>query len=224
MHNPTFWDQRYAREPWLGSGPGSRGVAAHYKAALLHRWVDAHRVRSIVDIGCGDLCWLTTTDAYPDWLQGVSYTGLDISAVIVQKNAARFPHCHFAVHDLVAHPPPVAAELVVCFDVLLHQLQRASFDAALGNVLRAIRGHALISYVNPQARTPVMPTLEQFDTRIEQEFQQHLRTARISQGLPSAGTNHFGYLPDLIAAMRPDLDVRVVGQYRFQEVYAVSPG
>ena len=27
MRNEAFWDDRYRTQPWLGSGPGSRGIA-----------------------------------------------------------------------------------------------------------------------------------------------------------------------------------------------------
>lgn len=224
MDNRSFWDERYTSEAWLGSGPGSRGVAAQYKADLLRRIVTANRILSIADIGCGDLCWLDTGDGSTGWMDDVDYLGVDISAVIVARNAEARPGSRFIVHDIAAAPLDAGAELTVCFDVLLHQVDRPVFDAALANLLRSMRDHALVSYINPDAAAPVVPKLEAFDGGIEERFQQELRAQRAAREFPRGMTNCFGALPALIAAIRPDLAVRAIGRYRYQEIYEVSTG
>lgn len=224
MDNKAFWDDRYAREPWLGSGPGSRGVAAHYKADLLRRVLAANPIRSIVDIGCGDLCWLGIEAPFPEWMAGTDYLGIDISEVVVARNVETHPQGRFLVHDIAQAPLDARADLVVCFDVLLHQIERPIFDAALSNLLACVRRHALFSYISPDAIGPVIPVLEGFDEGIEQRFQRELRDQRASRNFPRGSTSYFGPLPALIAEIRPDLSVRALGCYRYQEVYEVSAG
>lgn len=224
MDNKAFWDDRYARESWLGSGPGSRGIAAHYKADLLRRAIAANRIRSVVDIGCGDLCWLSTGDGYPGWMSGVDYVGADISGVVVARNAEACPQARFLVHDIAQAPLETGADLLVCFDVLLHQIERPVFEAALSNLLASMRAHALVSYINPDAAVPVVPDLAGFDDGIERDFQRQLRDQRAARDFPRGETSYFGALPGRIAAMRPDLEVRTLGRYRYQEVYEVGSG
>lgn len=224
MDNRSFWDDRYRSEAWLGSGPGSRGVAAHYKADLLRQVLGSNPIRSVMDIGCGDLCWILAHGQAPAWLADVDYTGIDISEVIVQRNARVYPRGRYLVHDLVHEVPGSRADLTLCFDVLLHQVERADFTAALGHLLEVIDGHGLVSYINPAAPEPVIPDLAEFDTDIERRFQEELREKRARKAIPYGQTEFFGALPELVAAMRPDLRVRTVGRYRYQEVYEISAG
>ena len=58
MDNRSFWDKRYSVAPQLGSGRGSRGYAAVRKNELVRRAIREHKITSILDVGCGDLCWL----------------------------------------------------------------------------------------------------------------------------------------------------------------------
>ncbi|MBP9534951.1 MAG: class I SAM-dependent methyltransferase [Pseudoxanthomonas sp.] len=222
MDNKSFWDERYTQEPWLGSGAGSRGVAAHYKAEMLRRLIAANPVRSVLDVGCGDMCWLVASGSYPGWMDGVAYTGLDISRVIVDKSAKAFPQCRFLHHDITAVPVSDSADLLICFDVLLHQVDRLPFDAALANLLAGVRQHALVSYPGEPAADPVIPVVEGFDESIERRFQGELQAARADRAIPFGRTNCFGLLPDLVGTVRPDLRIRIVGRYRFQQVYEIA--
>jgi hypothetical protein len=101
-------------------------------------------LHSIVDIGCGDVCWLDQ-----DILKGCSYLGLDISTVAIEQAKAAHPFLQFAVYDVTAQPVGVESDLVVGFDVLIHQIDFRSFRVALGNMLAAIRKIGLIAYRTP---------------------------------------------------------------------------
>ena len=122
MENRKFWNDRYRALPWLGSGRGSRGIAQHYKAEVLRDVLRKNRITSIVDIGCGDLCWLRTHRLTAQDLCGIRYLGLDISEVVVETNRHDFPGLEFEVHDLSRDPLPWQASLILCFDVLIHQV------------------------------------------------------------------------------------------------------
>jgi hypothetical protein len=74
--NKEFWDNRYLECPALGSGPGSRGYVIVKKKRLVSNALESLRATSIIDIGCGDLCWLDN-----DFVNRYAYTGLDISSV-----------------------------------------------------------------------------------------------------------------------------------------------
>jgi hypothetical protein len=78
MDNRAFWNNRYSTLPQLGSGPGSRGWAADFKRQLVTEIVSAYQPQVLLDIGCGDQCWLSH-----DLLSKVSYIGVDISDLAV---------------------------------------------------------------------------------------------------------------------------------------------
>jgi SAM-dependent methyltransferase len=141
---PFFLGQALFGSPQLGSGRGSRGYAAVRKNELVRRAIREHKITSILDIGCGDLCWLDGEIA-----EACIYLGCDISEIIIERN---FPARHvgvssprFTVHDIAADPLTATADLLICFDVLIHQIDKARFDCALRNIVSAIRKVALVS-------------------------------------------------------------------------------
>src|SRR5262249_54758766 len=99
MDNRVFWNERYRSLPSLGSGPGSRAYAAWIKRRLIDATIARHNVRSILDIGCGDLHWFPR-QPHAD----VAYTGVDISEVVVEQNRAKLPNAEFLVHDIAVQP------------------------------------------------------------------------------------------------------------------------
>ncbi len=91
MDNASFGDDRYRSFPRLVSGPGPRGYAALYKNRLVKAVIKQFDISSIVDIGCGDLCWLDE-----EILASCSHVGLDISAVAIERATAAYPSLLFA--------------------------------------------------------------------------------------------------------------------------------
>jgi SAM-dependent methyltransferase len=214
MDNRTFWNERYESLPGLGSGPGSRAYAAWLKQRLIEATIAQHGVRSVLDIGCGDMYWMP---AQPG--AGVAYTGVDISDVIVARNRERFPRAEFVLHDIVAAPLQRSADLVVCFDVLIHQLDAGQFQAALRNVLATIRTTGLISYITPDgAGAPPPPGTPAQVLRDEARLVEFLETAEF----PRAPTAFHGALPEHIAQLLPQAAVGIAGHYPAQTIYEIT--
>lgn len=165
----------------------------------------------ILDIGCGDLCWMSDRA-----MDGIDYLGLDISETVVQANRARHPHLRFAHHDIVAAPAFSRADLVLCLDVLLHQLAEKAFTSALAHVLQAIDGTGLISYLTPGREKAPTPAELPPDVR-----EQEKELERLVQDAPSARAQFHGALPDRVRRLTPAATVDIVGRYRYQTVYSV---
>ena len=223
MDNSEFWNERYRLFPHLGSGPGSRGYASSYKNTLVKKLIIQHEIRSIVDVGCGDLCWL---DQHV--LEGCRYVGLDISTVAIERARAAYPYLQFAVFDVTAQPVGIESDLVVSFDVLIHQIDTRNFETALSNILAAIGNIGLLSYMTPPMEDGGFPPPATLDPTVagadevesENRFQEMMTRERTYDFLRAATAFH-GALPAAIAALRPDLEVSVAGQYRYQTVYAI---
>ena len=223
MNNRDFWNARYRTLPWLGSGPGSRGVGQHYKAYLLQNVLRKNRIESIVDVGCGDMCWLRTDRLSAGTFGGIRFVGLDISEVAVQMNRQRFPALEFEIHDLSRKPLPEQVDLLLCFDVLIHQTSREQFTRCLNHLLDGIVRHALVSYKNPsRPGTAIKPCFDGFDPAVEATFRQSLAELRKKEQHPTGTTAFFGNLPELISELSNRHRVTHVGDYNFQSVYEVS--
>ena len=120
-------------------------------------------------------------------LGGIRLIGLDISEVAVQTNRWDFPGLEFDKYDLSRDPLPRRVDLVLCFDVLIHQTSREQFTQCLNHLLDGIARHALVSYKNPgQPRKAIMPHLDEFDPAVEAEFRRSLAELQAKEQYPKA--------------------------------------
>jgi len=122
-----FWEQRYVSDPELGSGVGSKGLWKQRKLDLLSQVLRRHRIRSVLDLGCGDLQVLRDLPQ----LSELEYTGIDFSAEVIARNRVQFPRLRFIQADLgdvgsLGIEPP---DLVICFDVLFHIQDSATYQS-----------------------------------------------------------------------------------------------
>jgi hypothetical protein len=130
--NRVFWDLRYRCFSERGSGVGSRGGSLVYKRSLLiEQGVEA--ATSVLDVGCGDLEVVKA-------LTISNYFGVDQSAKAIEIARRARPDWQF---HLGQAPDLPSAELVLCFEVLIHQKQRESYDALIA-MLAAKTERALI--------------------------------------------------------------------------------
>ena len=115
--NRVFWEMRYRHFAERGSGVGSRGENAEYKRRLL-REHGAESAASVLDVGCGDLEVVRE-------LRIARYVGLDASEESLALARRARPDWEFR---LGLDPEVAPAELVLCFEVLIHQPARADYD------------------------------------------------------------------------------------------------
>jgi hypothetical protein len=222
MESATFWDNRYRSFPELGSGPGSRGYAALYKRRLVKASIKQFSVSSIVDIGCGDLCWLDK-----EILECCSYRGVDVSPVAIERAKVAYPSLPFDVYDVTAPTFDIKADLVVSFDVLIHQIDAHRFCLALDNTLRAINRIGLVSYMTPPLPDGNFLPPASLDPAIADKPElEHERAfcqlmAKVPDDRPRPGTAFHQPIPTAVAALRQDLTVTTAGRYRRHTVYAI---
>jgi len=136
--NRRFWNRRYVEDPAKGSGPGSRGENLRLKVDLIRSIVENDQIRTVLDIGCGDIAVVRS-------LPIGSYFGIDISDVVVERNRQIKPEWRFVCADLTGPFVPPPAELVLCLDVLIHQRSSRAYLAILSKTLAAAGKVALIS-------------------------------------------------------------------------------
>jgi len=221
VDNRSFWNHRYIAFPQIGSGPGSRGYATAIKKKIIRQAIEKYKIKSILDIGCGDVCWLDD-----EITNACTYTGCDIAETIIERNKAeRSVSSHFLLHDIVSESPPVTADLVICFDVLIHQTVRAEFIAALANILSAIGKVGLVSYRSPPTNgvfppSPPVPSNASAEaTELDKELLDIY--AGLPRDHPRAETAFHGPLSEIIRSIRGDMLVEAIGEYRVHTVYEI---
>ena len=112
----VVFEQIYRKSAWGdGSGSGSSEAATQPYRRFLQDFLRQHRIRSVLDVGCGD--WRFSQ--HMDWT-GVRYLGLDASETAL-KSARRFEGAGVAFRraDVTRDPLP-PADLLIAKDVLQH--------------------------------------------------------------------------------------------------------
>jgi SAM-dependent methyltransferase len=106
----------YKTNAWgLGSGVGSLPLNNIEYMKFVQEFVLRNRISSVVDFGCGD--WQFSQ--FMNW-SGVTYTGIDVVAGLVEENQRRYGghrvefRLFTAIHDVPS------ADLLLCKDVLQH--------------------------------------------------------------------------------------------------------
>jgi SAM-dependent methyltransferase len=109
----------YDRAVWgRGSGGGSNPKNAQPYLRFLRKFLRKNRIRSVVDLGCGD--WRLSQNI--DW-SGMTYLGIDVVESVVEANTAKFASATvtFRAVNVFATPEQVpAADLLIVKDVLQH--------------------------------------------------------------------------------------------------------
>lgn len=98
------------------SGDGSSLSETRALRETLPGLLGRHRVRSLLDIPCGDMHWMQEVP-----LEGIDYTGADIVPAIVKANRERLerPGRRFLLLDATSDPLP-EVDLIFCRDLLIH--------------------------------------------------------------------------------------------------------
>lgn len=133
FENQSFWDFRYRQAPELGSGLGSRGPALEDKRTLLARHIATSQ--TVLDVGCGDL------EVSRD-LSVAGYTGVDVSREAINTARQKRPDWLFHPGEL-SEAPVGSHDVVVCFDVLIHQRTVAAYRSLVAHLAR-LGGQAVI--------------------------------------------------------------------------------
>jgi SAM-dependent methyltransferase len=126
------FEEIYRTREW-GKGSGEGSIPRHTRAyvAFLQQFLRDHRIRSVVDLGCGD--WQFSR--LIDWT-GIHYQGFDLVTSVIACNQRQFARQGIEFHlfsgDFAALPP---ADLLLAKDVLQHW-SNATITAFLPHLTR----------------------------------------------------------------------------------------
>lgn len=98
------------------SGPGSTLKATQIIRQELPRLFDEFKIRTVLDIPCGDFHWMKSID-----LKALQYIGADIVEELVDANTSKYQtvNTRFVCLDMIKDALP-KADLCICRDCLPH--------------------------------------------------------------------------------------------------------
>ncbi|MDO6597675.1 class I SAM-dependent methyltransferase [Oceanihabitans sp. 2_MG-2023] len=118
----------------------------------LEEIIKEKKIKSILDIPCGDFNWMKEVD-----LHGVNYTGGDIVSSLILKNKEQFSKSNitFADLDLITSQLP-QVDLVFCRDCLVH-LSYKDIYKALKNIKSSKSKYVLLtSFVKTEKNKDIL--------------------------------------------------------------------
>ena len=144
-----YWEQRYrVRE---GSGVGSYGKYADYKADVLNRFFAEHDIRRVADFGCGDGNQLRL-------LECAEYIGLDVSSAAVEQCRALYRHDGTKTFLVNSGPEAIAKvrafgpELTMSLDVIYHLVEDETYERYLADLFEVSSRYVVIYSTNVDKR------------------------------------------------------------------------
>lgn len=124
IYRTNHWRNSQSR-----SGHGSDLAATAYIRQQLPRLFERLKVRSLLDIPCGDFYWFSKMDV------PVGYIGADIVPELIADNRRKWPDLDWRVLNVVGDPLP-CVDLVLARDVFGH-LPYSLVSQALRNIERS---------------------------------------------------------------------------------------
>jgi hypothetical protein len=146
----------FCENKWGGTESFSGQGSDLFQTAVIRRQLPALcrelKIRSMLDIPCGDFNWMQHVD-----LGTIAYTGADIVSELIAHNSRyELPNTRFCNLNLLKHKLP-KVDLIFCRDCLVHFSFRDAF-AALHNVCESGSTYLLTTTFASDRRNQDIPT------------------------------------------------------------------
>ena len=153
------------------SGPGSSLKNTEHISDFLTRFIYEQRCTSVVDLGCGDLTWISKTAFFND--DTIAYTGIDIAESLITRHSQAYPRKLFLNKDIVCCGDIAPCSLIILRDVIFH-LSIRDVESLFRNIHGKFGFIAITSCKNRKNR-------DDFDQYHYTERNLHLHPFRISK-------------------------------------------
>ncbi len=152
--NKQIFEDIYKNKIWNGnnpdipiSGPGSSLENTAEVSVLLNSFIYNNNCEKILDLGCGDLTWISKTPFFDD--ADIRYTGVDIVESLINSHRAKYPLKTFVCKDIVTFNDIDPASLIIIRDVSFH-LTNANILSILRNIRNKFDFIAITSCKNEE--------------------------------------------------------------------------
>lgn len=108
----------YKKDIWncngVRSGHGSELKQTVNIRSFLDKFIPENSIKTVVDLGCGDLNWVKHTQAFV-----IDYTGIDIAEPLIEEHKLNYIDKKFYSKDIVKDEIP-ECDLIIIHDVIFH--------------------------------------------------------------------------------------------------------
>jgi len=124
-NNKTLFENIYKNKIWNNgdnniplSGPGSSIKNAIKCSVLLDDFIISNECKNILDLGCGDLTWISKTSFFNN--NNINYTGVDIVENLINTHIKSYPKKHFIITDIINYKNLEHFDIIIIRDVIFH--------------------------------------------------------------------------------------------------------
>ena len=110
------WNNNNKKIPLSGSGSSLKNSKECSK--VLNKFIYDNSCKSIIDLGCGDLTWISKTDFFND--KNIKYIGVDVVEFLINKHKNKYKQNIFKCKDIVYFNNFEFTSLIIIRDVIFH--------------------------------------------------------------------------------------------------------
>lgn len=125
MKNKCIFENIYEKQLWNDSdpsiplsGPGSSLENTKDYSNMLTKFIYDNECKSLLDLGCGDLTWISKSSFFND--TNIKYTGVDIVESLITLHLSKFPEKQFLCKDITIYKDFDNADIIIIRDVIFH--------------------------------------------------------------------------------------------------------
>jgi hypothetical protein len=116
IYNNNLWNN--GRKDIPLSGPGSSLENTKQCSETLNKFIYDNNCNSVLDLGCGDLTWMSKIHFFND--TSIKYTGVDVVESLITSHSINYPENTFLCKDLVNYNNIDFTSLIIIRDVIFH--------------------------------------------------------------------------------------------------------
>lgn len=157
-----YWNDRY--KAGGNSGSGSYNNLANFKADIINNFVTNNQIKSIIDYGVGDGNQLKLIDT-----KNVTYTGLDVSTIIISKCKEIFEHDNTKnfIHLDNVIDFDFKGELVLSCDVIYHLIEDDIYENYMNTLFAMSTKYVMIYALDNDINHALHVKFRKFSNYIE---------------------------------------------------------
>jgi hypothetical protein len=123
--NYLIFENIYEKQLWNNgnpniplSGPGSSIENTRTMSAILNTFIYNNNCKSVLDLGCGDLNWISKTPFFND--NDIKYTGVDVVENVINTHLKMYNTKTFLCKDIITFNNFNNIDIIIIRDVIFH--------------------------------------------------------------------------------------------------------
>ena len=147
-----YWENRYKKHG--NSGTGSYGRLSKFKAEVINDFIEKHKIKYVVDLGCGD-------GHMASLIKVQLYVGMDVSEFIIDHNERVFKNIDgrlfFLIENNNYYTYCPALQMTLSLDVIFHLIEDSVFEAHMEALFKLADKYVIIYSSNTEDQRLAKP-------------------------------------------------------------------